>query len=158
MLADDFFKPDCVVTGLSVQSKKRLLEFIADRFALSNPELDANSIFDRLIERERLGSTGLGKGIALPHARIDDLTEARAIFVSLNQPVDFDSIDNQPVDLVVALIVPSDANNEHLKILAGLAGFFINDDNCQTLRNSNDPQQVVDMLRESIESSLSAVS
>ncbi len=158
MLPDDFFSADCVVTSLDLQSKKRLLEHVADLFAASNPELQANDIFDKLIERERLGSTGLGKGIALPHARIDGLNRARGVFIKLEKPVDFDAMDNQPVDLVVALIVPSDANNEHLKILAGLASVFVDESNCDKLRKLSDKQQVIDLLQHSLETSLSIAS
>jgi len=118
-----------------------------------NPQLDVIEIFEKLIERERLGSTGLGKGIALPHARITHLEQAQAVFIRLQDGIDFDSVDNQPVDLIVALLVPVDANEQHLKILAGLAGFFNNDDNCKKIREISDHQQIIDLITDSIENS-----
>ncbi len=153
MLPTGFLTSEKVVTGAELQSKKRLLEFTAELFAKDNAELKAQDIFDKLIERERLGSTGLGKGIALPHARINGLHEASAVFIKLDSPVDFDAMDNQPVDLILALLVPVEASNDHLKILAGLAGFFYIDENCKKLRETQDKQMLVDMLVNSIESS-----
>lgn len=153
MLPDNFLNSDTVSTDVDVQSKKRLLEIIAEMLSGQNPQLDVAEIFEKLIERERLGSTGLGKGIALPHARVSNLEEAQAVFIRLKQAIDFDAIDRQPVDLVVALLVPVDANEEHLKILAGLAGFFNNDDNCSKLREIDDHQQLIDLLIEGIENS-----
>ena len=146
MLPQDFLSQDTVATGIQVQSKKRLLEFIAELFSEKNSQTEANDIFERLIERERLGSTGLGKGIALPHARIDGLDQARAVFVRLENGIDFDAIDGEPVDLVVALLVPTDANDAHLKILAGLAQVFNDDDNCSQLREITDSQAIIDLL------------
>ena len=146
MLPQDFLSQDTVATGIQVQSKKRLLEFIAELFSEKNSQTEANDIFERLIERERLGSTGLGKGIALPHARIDGLDQARAVFVRLEKGIDFDAIDGEPVDLVVALLVPTDANDAHLKILAGLAQVFNDDDNCSQLREITDSQAIIDLL------------
>ena len=151
MLPTNFLNSDTVATDVDVQSKKRLLEIIAEMLSEQNPQLDVSEIFEKLIERERLGSTGLGKGIALPHARVSNLDQAQAVFIRLKQSIDFDAIDKQPVDLIVALLVPVDANEEHLKILAGLAGFFNNDTNCTKLREISDHQQLIDLLVEGIE-------
>ena len=152
MLPTNFLTVDTVATGVEVQSKKRLLEFIAELFAEQHSQTEANDIFERLIERERLGSTGLGKGIALPHARIDGLEQASAVFIKLQENIDFDAIDGQPVDLVIALLVPNDANDAHLKILAGLAQFFSDDENCALLRKTDDKALLVDILVKGIES------
>lgn len=152
MLPKDFLSPATVAIDVQIQSKKRLLEYIAELFATRHEHVEATDIFERLIERERLGSTGLGKGIALPHARIEGLEQARAVFVRLAEGIDFDAIDNQPVDLVIALLVPANANDAHLQILAGLAGFFSNEDNCAALRDNDDTQQLVDNLIIGIES------
>lgn len=152
MLPQNFLTQETVATGVDVQSKKRLLENIAELFAAQYPNIRATDIFESLIERERLGSTGLGKGIALPHARIDGLQQASAVFIKLQQSIDFDSIDGQPVDLVIALLVPADATDTHLKILAGLAQFFNNDENCEKLRASDDKQTLIELLLNGIES------
>jgi len=104
-------------------SKKRVLEQAAQLLSRGDNELGVG-IFERLLERERLGSTGLGEGVALPHARMPGITESRASFLRLSEPVDFDSIDGEPVDLVYALLVPENATEEHLKLLAELARLF----------------------------------
>jgi PTS system nitrogen regulatory IIA component len=151
MLPQNFLTTDTVATDVPIQSKKRLLEYVAEQFVGQNQELDVSTVFEKLIERERLGSTGLGKGIALPHARIDGLTHAQAVFLKPENGIDYDAIDNSPVDLVVALLVPAETNEAHLQILAGLAGFFNNDDNCTLLRETADHQKLVDLLINGIE-------
>jgi PTS system nitrogen regulatory IIA component len=105
------------------QSKKRVLEQAARLLARSDAEL-GDGVFERLLERERLGSTGLAGGVALPHARMPGIAQTRGAFLHLHEPVDFDSADGQPVDLVFALLVPEDANEEHLHLLARLARLF----------------------------------
>ncbi len=105
------------------QSKKRVLEQAAHLLARSDGEL-GDGVFERLLERERLGSTGLAGGVALPHARMPGIDRTRGAFLRLHQPVDFDSADGQPVDLVFALLVPEDATDEHLQLLTQLARLF----------------------------------
>lgn len=105
-------------------SKKRILEQAARLLAAGAEEPTAEQIFERLLERERLGSTGLAGGVALPHARIAGIQDTRGAFLRLDQPVDFDALDGQPVDLVFALLVPEEANDEHLQLLARLASMF----------------------------------
>lgn len=156
MLPQNFLTNDTVATEVAIHSKKRLLEYVAELFSKQNPQLDVTAVFEKLIERERLGSTGLGKGIALPHARIDGLTHARAVFLKLQEAIDFDAIDNQPVDLVVALLVPAETNEEHLQILAGLAGFFNEDKNCTLIRATDDHQKLIDLLSNAIENTANA--
>ncbi|WP_459860976.1 PTS sugar transporter subunit IIA [Hydrogenophilus hirschii] len=104
---------------VDASSKKRVLEKVAE--ALAEQGCDAGKLFSALIERERLGSTGLGEGIAIPHARVPGLTEPRIAILRLAQPVDFDAVDNQPVTIVVALLVPEQATETHLEILSELA-------------------------------------
>jgi PTS system nitrogen regulatory IIA component len=112
-------------------SKKRVLEQAARLLAASAEEPAAELIFERLLERERLGSTGLAGGVALPHARMPGLSKSRGAFLRLAEAVEFDALDDQPVDLVFALLVPEDATEEHLQLLAQLAGMF----NEEELRN-----------------------
>lgn len=113
-----------IVSGHSTTSKKRLLEDLAGMFAGETVDLDARAIFTKLIDRENLGSTGIGAGVALPHGRIDGLSETLAIFMSLTEPLDFDAADNQPVNLVFAMLVPEHATDAHLKLLAQIASLF----------------------------------
>ena len=126
--------PDRVICLPDISSKKRLLEKIGQLLAQGAPELNHRDIFNRLIERERLGSTGLGHGVALPHGRIARLDKTVGAFIKLDRPTHFDSTDGQPTDLLFALLVPEFHTEEHLQILAALAGMFSNPDFCNTLR------------------------
>ena len=106
-------------------SKKRALEKAAALLAVDgDDEPTAEQIYERLLERERLGSTGLAGGAALPHARMPGIVESRGAFVRLAEPVEFDALDGEPVDLVFALLVPEEATEAHLQLLALLAARF----------------------------------
>ena len=122
----DLLMPDRVTCRKDVGSKKRLLEYISELLAGSSPKLLQHEIFDALINREKLGSTGLGKGIAIPHGRITALQRPVCAFVKLDSPVDFDAADGQAVDLVFALLVPEDSTEEHLQVLSTIAEIFSN--------------------------------
>lgn len=115
--------PGNVVPDLSVSSKKRLFEQIGLLFE-NNHGIPRNLVFDSLFDRERLGSTGLGQGVAIPHGRIKGLKEALGAFVRLCQPVPFEAPDGKPVSLVFALLVPEQATEKHLQILSELAQMF----------------------------------
>jgi PTS system nitrogen regulatory IIA component len=130
----------------NTSSKKRVLEQAAALLAADPVEPGAEQIFERLLERERLGSTGLAGGVALPHARIPGTNEARGAFLRLAAAVDFDSMDGEPVDLVFALLVPEDATEEHLQLLAKLAELFGNHDNCKRLRQAESAEVVLRLL------------
>ncbi|MGB5467635.1 MAG: PTS IIA-like nitrogen regulatory protein PtsN [Sedimenticolaceae bacterium] len=118
-------------------SKKRVLESAARLLAGSDEEPSAEQIFERLLERERLGSTGLAGGVALPHARMPGISDSRGAFMRLSAAVDFDALDGQPVDLVFALLVPEEATEEHLQLLARLASMFNEADLRQRLREAD---------------------
>lgn len=109
----------CRIEGVS---KKRVLEILANTIAQDIPAIDADDLFRRLIARERLGSTGIGHGIAIPHCRIDNCAGTVGALITLVQPIDFDSIDSEPVDILFAMLVPENAHGEHLQNLASLAG------------------------------------
>jgi PTS system nitrogen regulatory IIA component len=122
-----------------IGSKKRLLEHISELLARNVPQLSRNEIFDSLISREKLGSTGLGKGVAIPHGRLSALERPVCAFIKLDQPIEFDALDGQPVDLVFALIVPENSTDDHLKILASIAELFSSTVFCSAIREcSND--------------------
>lgn len=121
----------CKVQGLS---KKRLLEISAELIASKIPDVSATQIYDALIAREQLGSTGLGDGIAIPHCRIQRCQKTIGSLVSLAEPVDFDAIDNKPVDLLFFLLVPENTLTGHLDTLRMLAENFSNPDFCRRLR------------------------
>lgn len=113
----DFLRPGAVVPALVVPNKKMLFQQLAT-LAERIHGVDSTLVNEKLTERERLGSTGFGAGIAIPHGKIDGLKNVVAIFARLAQPVDFASIDDEPVDLVFMLLSPSDAGAAHLKALA----------------------------------------
>lgn len=115
--------PGNVVLDLTVSSKKRLFEQIGLLFE-NHHGIARNLVFDSLFDRERLGSTGLGQGVAIPHGRLKGLKEALGAFVRLAQPVPFDAPDGKPVNLVFTLLVPEQATEKHLQILSELAQMF----------------------------------
>jgi PTS system nitrogen regulatory IIA component len=143
---DNFLVAERISCRDPAASKKRALQQVGKLLALSSPTLDEEDVFEKLLARERLGSTGLGYGIALPHARIEGITEARAAFVQLQTPVQFDAIDNQMVDLVFGLMVPQSATDEHLQLLAKLASLFSNGDFCNRLRQAQYPQEILHQI------------
>ena len=130
----DILSPERVVCRDDVGSKKRLLEQLSELLAASSPKLSQNEIFDALLNREKLGSTGLGKGVAIPHGRMDTLEHPLCAFIKLATPVDFDTADGQPVDLIFTLLVPEDSTEEHLQVLSTIAEIFSNSGICSALR------------------------
>src|SRR5919108_2664004 len=113
----ELIAPEDVVFGARAKNKEQLLQDLASRAAVSL-NFEPQTIFDGLQAREQLGSTGLGEGFALPHARIDGLDRFFGLFVRLNRPIDFDSVDDKPVDLIFLLLIPMAAQSEHLAALA----------------------------------------
>ena len=114
-------------------AKSRLLHLIGDH-AADVYGLDSRGVYDALDKREKLGSTGVGRGIAIPHARIDDLTRVVGLFTRVSDPIEFGSIDSLPVDLVFTLLAPVHGGAEHLKALAMVSRTLRNDDICKNLR------------------------
>ncbi|MCA6063431.1 PTS IIA-like nitrogen regulatory protein PtsN [Thalassolituus marinus] len=139
---EDILTPERALLNVAVTSKKKLLEFLAGVVTEQLPGSTADDIFDRLLSRERLGSTGIGEGIAIPHCRLRFCEQAIGILMKLDEPVDFDSIDGKPVDLVFALLVPEEATEEHLQILAMLAENFSNAQYREALRNAPDTRHL----------------
>ena len=129
-----------------VGSKKRLLEHISELLARNVPQLSRNEIFDSLIFREKLGSTGLGKGVAIPHGRLSALERPLCAFIRLDTPIEFDALDGLPVDLVFALIVPENSTDDHLKILAGIAALFSNQAFCSAIRECSTDACLLQLL------------
>lgn len=138
----DIIAPDRVQFAADVQSKKRALEQLADILAEGTPYLTAADVFNGLIAREKLGSTGVGDGVALPHARLKGIDDCIGAFMRLPQGVDFEATDEQPVDLIFGLLVPEAATDEHLKLLRRLAEIFSETDTLVDLRDSDDDQSL----------------
>lgn len=137
---ENILAPALTLCRVPASSKKRVLEFIAERVNHQDATLSETQIFNNLISRERLGSTGIGQGIAIPHCRLEGLDRVIGVLLTLEEGVSFDAIDNQPVDLVFALIVPSEATSEHLELLSQLAEKFNDRTFCDQLRQCTDPQ------------------
>ena len=133
----------CRVAGTS---KKRILEFISESIHQQYPDLDAGQIFNNLVARERLGSTGIGQGIAIPHCRLDGCSQVIGVLVTLEEGVGFDAIDNQPVDLLFTLIVPKEATSEHLELLSQLAEKFNEQSFCNELRQCSDNETLYNRM------------
>jgi len=123
-------------------SKKRLFETIARIISEDRPELDYDTVFSQLIAREKLGSTGLGHGVAIPHCRADACSEPLGSLLTLETPIDFEAPDDQPVDLLFVLLVPAEAHQQHLDILAGIARLFSREAFCRQLRSAADSGQL----------------
>ena len=146
MNVTDLLMPDRVSCREDVGSKKRLLEYVSELLANSSPELSQNEIFNALINREKLGSTGLGKGVAIPHGRIASLERPVCAFVTLASPVDFDATDGQPVDLIFTLLVPEDSTEEHLQVLSTIAEIFSNAGISMALRQCDTDSCLLEQL------------
>lgn len=137
--------PDTTLLDMSFTSKKKLFEHAAELLARIH-ELKSSDIFTSLFERERLGSTALGYGIAIPHGRIKGLEEASGAFYRLKTPLEFDAPDNQPVSLCFILLVPKDANERHLQILGELAQLFGDDTMRSKLANAANPAELLALI------------
>lgn len=135
---ENILAPELTQCKVPAASKKRVLEFIAEQIRQHNASLSESQIFNNLISRERLGSTGIGQGIAIPHCRLDGLEHVIGVLLTLEDTVEFDAIDNQPVDLVFALVVPKEATSEHLELLSQLAEKFNERSFCDRLRQCDD--------------------
>ncbi len=137
--------PDNVRVDLPVTSKKRLFEQVGLMFEGSH-NLEREKVFDSLFARERLGSTGLGEGVAIPHGRIKGLKDALAAVVRVQSPIPFDAPDGEPVSLLVFLLVPENANEEHLEILSELAELLSDESVRQSLMTQADPVAIHQIL------------
>jgi PTS system nitrogen regulatory IIA component len=131
----DLLDPSGVIPNLRVTSKRQALQELARRAATLTGQ-DEHRIFEALSEREQLGSTGIGNGTAVPHGRLAGVKRPVAIFARLEKPLDFDSIDSQPVDLILLLLTPADAGADHLKALARISRLLRNRAVCAKLRGT----------------------
>jgi nitrogen PTS system EIIA component len=138
---------EAVRAPLKATSKKRLLQELAD-FAAEAYQLPSEAVYKALLEREALGPTGVGRGVAIPHARFADVDRVLGLFVRLEKPVDFEAIDRQPVDLVFTLLAPESAGADHLKALARVSRTLRSEAICSKLRSTYDPSALYAILTE----------
>lgn len=135
MSVKNLVKPELVFAKQQISSKKRLLEQLAESVG-DRLHCNADEVYDALLGREKLGSTGIGNGIAIPHCRLEQANQATIVLMSLETPIDFDSIDRRPVDLIFALLVPPHQCDEHLTTLAQIAEFAQSEDKLDSLRKA----------------------
>lgn len=148
-VALDYLHREFVIVDLCVASRKRLFEELAQLIVDNNNEIaKLGSVFKTLNDRERLGSTGLGKGIALPHGRLEGLGSPVIAVAKLSNPIDYDAIDGQPVWLAICLLVPIDADETHLKLLSRLATGFSEDGFIERLKIADSANSLYELLNE----------
>lgn len=141
----DILPEGSIISCAKVSSKRQLLQKLANK-AQEDIGLDSAMVFDRLVEREQLGSTGLGNGIAIPHGKIENISKVCAVFARLEKPIDFDAIDDRPVDLVIMLLAPIGAGADHLKALAKVARLFRTEHIVDQLRQTSDMSKLHEIL------------
>jgi PTS system nitrogen regulatory IIA component len=151
----DLLSKDAVIARLKAKSKKQAIQELAAK-AAALTGLSEREIFDTLLQRERLGSTGVGHGIAIPHGKLTRLDRLVGLFAKLEKPVDFDALDDEPVDLVFLLLAPEGAGADHLKALARIARQLRDGAVTQGIRASHDAQEIYDLLTQPLASSNAA--
>ena len=145
MLIQDFLSRDCTKSAVPCSSKKRAIELISE-LAAQRLGLDVQELFERLLAREKMGSTGIGGAIAIPHGRIPDGHPLTAVFLTLDQGIAFDAIDNQPVDILFALLVPESECKTHLKTLSLIASKLNDKAFCRLLRQAESDEALYQLM------------
>ncbi|CAA7624638.1 PTS IIA-like nitrogen regulatory protein PtsN [Magnetospirillum sp. UT-4] len=144
----DLISPAAVIPNLRATSKKQALQELA-RKAAELAGLHERQVFDVLLERERLGTTGVGNGIAIPHGKLATIDKLHGLFARLERPINFESIDEQPVDLIFLLLAPESAGADHLKALARVSRLLRDKGVCEKLRGTDSPDGLYALLTES---------
>ncbi len=145
MNLSELIAPEAIIPALRANSKKQVLQILAEK-AADLTGLNERVIFDVVLQREKLGSTGLGGGIAIPHGKLPDINKIIGIFAHLEIPVDFEALDDEPIDLVFLLLAPENAGADHLKALSQIARVLRHSDVVQKLRNTYDANVLYTLL------------
>ena len=145
MKISEIMNENCIAVGLKAQNKRQLLQELAQK-AAEITNISERTIFDSLLERENLGSTGFGGGTALPHARIAEAEKVCGIFAKLNAPVDFEAIDGKPVDLIFMLISPEGSGADHLTALAKASRILKDEATCSKIRQISKKEEIYALL------------
>jgi PTS system nitrogen regulatory IIA component len=143
----DILSPEGVLPALKVKSKKQVLQELAHKASLVTG-LAQRDIFDAMLQRERLGSTGMGRGVAIPHVKLPNLDKLHCFFARLEEPIDFEALDNEPVDLLFLLVAPEHASGDHLKALARISRIVREPRALERLRASKDRSALFAILTE----------
>ena len=145
MTITDLVAPEAILPALKVNSKKQALQELSARAATLTGQ-NERSIFEVLLQREKLGTTAVGYGVAIPHGKLPKLEKLVGLFARLDRPIDFESLDGQPVDLIFLLLAPEAAGADHLKALARVARLLRDPDVARKLRNSRDADAIYSVL------------
>jgi len=148
MQLTDLLVPERISCDNQASSKKRVLELLSEMIAEGQETLDKSEVFDSLLSRERLGSTGLGHGVAIPHGRLKESDKTIGAFIKLQDGIDYDAMDHQPVDLLFALLVPEQSTDEHLQLLAKLAEMFSDAEVVNQLRRAHSTAALLNIVQE----------
>ena len=154
MLLEEIIKPDSVLCNAQARSKKHCLEILSELLVRPVPHIASEDIFERLIERERLGCTSLEQGVAFPHCRVEGLDTNIAALIKLSEPVDFDSADGEPVDIVFGMMVPKEINESHQANICSIADLLGDQALRVKMRDAVTSNELYDSL---IDSSVSTV-
>ncbi len=146
MHISEILSTDRICCDTDGSSKKAALETLANLIASGSNNLTQTEVFDSLITRERLGSTGMGHGVAIPHGRLNHDNKTLGAFIRMQKPVDYDAIDREPVDILFALLVPKESTDEHLKILSQLAEKFSDTGFLDQLRTEKSEEAIYNLL------------
>ena len=139
--------PDCTLSAVQASSKKRILELISQVASQHIVDIDQATVLASLMNREKMGSTGIGNGIALPHGRLKNLKDVLAVVMTSQQPIEYDAIDRLPVDVFVAILVPEAQTTEHLGTLAAIANKLQNKDTLKRMRDAASNQALFEVMR-----------
>lgn len=145
MEIEDLLSAENVLADFKASSKKQAIQSLAKHMAQKSG-LSEREVFANLLDREKLGSTGVGKGVAIPHARVTGLDHITGLFARLSNPIEFESVDEHPVDLVFMLLAPEEASTDHLKALARVSRLLRDDKVCEKLRLTADSNALYAML------------
>lgn len=145
----DLVAANGIISALKATTKKQCLQELAN-IAAEQTDLSQRAIFETLLQRERLGSTGLGCGIAVPHVKFKELNRIVCIFARLETPIDFEALDGKPVDLIFLLLAPEHASGDHLKVLARISRLLREPNVCSQLRTVKDDQKLLELLKKPV--------
>jgi len=147
MEISDVLSEDMILTDYTADSKRQLLEGISS-FIAQKKHFDKSAVFEAMLERENLGSTGYGNGVAFPHARIQGLDKIVTVFVRLNKAIDYDAMDSKPVDLLAVMVSPENSGDDHLRTLSAFSRTMKNENTCEAIRHAKSAHEIYVALHE----------
>jgi len=148
MQLSEILTTSCTRCHVAITSKKRILEKICQLAAIHVSDIEQDELLESLLDREKMGSTGIGNGIAIPHGRLPNSSKAVAVLITTEKAIDFDAIDNREVDIFVALFVPENSCQEHLNTLQNIAKLFSNKKTIKQVRKCNDNQTLYNLIQQ----------